>query len=344
MTALIIAIVIFLLIGKVMGWFKFGEEKTTAVTQEEVTEKVMIDVMGIAEDAAKTLLDKEGFTAYEIVHELNIDVQEGYVFEQSIKAGEIIPVDEPIKIKVSSGAEEIDVPDVKGLSDKQAKILLEDAGFKVVHSFEFSDSVEKDIIISQSPEGGAKAPAGSTVNIVVSNGNEIKLTTVPNITNIPESEAIKALYDAKLAPGNVTKENSDTIPQGSVIRQTVAANSEAEEGTKIDYVVSEGPAVVVKTYKASFSGNINNISYDFANGPVRVEVIYKLGNASYTVLSTSGLDAADKFPFDLSGSDEVTNLSGNTGSATFKVYDSNGADITNQFTGAVSVNHQEESN
>ena len=253
-TAVILAIVLMIVLGKVTGFFKFGKSKTDDTTAEEVGEIEMIDVTGYSEDAAVKLLVKEGFSEDKIVivTEENEEVQEGYVFDQNYKKGEMVDVNDDIELKVSAGAEAVEIPDVKDYDDNQACTILEEAGFKVVHGYAYDDEIEKDKCITTEPAAGSMAPKGSEVKVIISNGSEVKKVNVPNLGGLTEEKAKKSLEDAKLELGNVEHDYSDTVPEGQVMDQSPAANKEANEGDVIDITISDGPEK--KTYTAKVDG------------------------------------------------------------------------------------------
>ena len=188
--AVIIFVIVFIVIGNVMGWFKFGksEDKTTvaatatgtATTQEkEEVVREMIDVVGLRDRAAEKSLKDAGFFNIKIETVNDDKVQAEYVISQNYKKGDKLPESTEIVITVSLGAEEVTVPDVSTYTDEQATQVLKEAGFEVLHSYEFSDTVEKDKIIKTNPEKNTKAAKGSKVTLVVSNGKEVKTVKVP---------------------------------------------------------------------------------------------------------------------------------------------------------------------
>lgn len=255
-TAVIIAIIIIVVLGNVLGWFKFGSKKDdkNKITTEEVQSVAMLSVTGVSEEAALKMLSDAGFTNVKTEHVEDEKTQEGYVFEQSVKEGETIPADQEIVLKVSAGAEEVDVPDVKNYEDSQAVTILTEAGFEVSHAYEYSDDVEKDKVIKTDPEGGTKAAKGSKVIVTVSNGSEKKEVEVPNLGGLTEAQARDSLSSKKLSAGNVTHENSDSVAAGMVISQNPARGTTVTEGDSVDFVISDGPKA--KTYIASISGTI----------------------------------------------------------------------------------------
>ena len=99
---------------------------------------------------------------------------------------------------VSKGKEPATIPDVTGMSEDEAKKVLEDAGLKKGKvSKGYSDSVAKGNVISSSPIAGASGYyKGDSVDLTVSKGPE--KVTVPDVTGKSQDEAKKALEDAGL--------------------------------------------------------------------------------------------------------------------------------------------------
>ena len=341
--AVIIAIIIFVIIGNILGWFHFGSKnKNTTATSEATTEKVlydMQDVVGMTQLAAEKILKESGFSNITFVNEKNEDVKEGYVIRSNPEKGTKIAKDEAITVYVSAGAEEVTVPTVvgKGYSDDQATKILEEQGFKVTHSFEFDDEIEKDKIISQEPEGGSKAAKGSEVKIVVSNGSEVKKVEVPYVTGISESAASSSLKASKLSVGEVTHEHSDSVEKGLVISQSVSSGNEVSEGTTVDLVVSDGPAA--KTYTGVISGSVkNNNVAAYAGKEVTVTVYIIDGDGVHTAAATTASGESQTIPIDGS----VSGLSFNNGRVQVEAKDSEGNDVSADFSQSLTLTFSED--
>lgn len=325
----IIAIIIIVAIASVTGAFK-KDKKTTeepTVTEEIIT---MIDVVGMEEAEATKALDEAGI-AYEIEREYSDKFEEGLVVSQSILEGQTVEEDEKVKIVISKGIEEADVPDVVGKTPDEARTLLTAAGFVVEEDEEYDDEVEAGKIISQTPSGETKAAKGSTVTIVVSKGKEVKVATVPDLKKKTVTEAESALSEVKLKLGNVTQEYSDTIAEGKVIRQSIAAGTEVKEETAVDITISKGKEPKVKTYTATFSGSISNNGYDFEEGEaVYVKLTLKVGDATYEIISDYYQE--NSFPIQLSGLPAIEGLTSKNGTLSYSVQDENGTNITGSFS------------
>ena len=355
--AVIIAAIIFALVGSVMGWFKFGSKKdkdtteteTSTVTTETATEDTteasteeeiikMLDVEGYTLEKALKNLEDAGFTNVKTEEVFDAEVIEGYIVEQSVEARKEIHASDEIILKVSKGPEDFEVPDVVGKSVSEADELIKEH-FNPTHSYENSDTVEKDHIISQSVNGGEKLAGGSVITLVVSNGKEIKQAVVPNLYNMSEASAKQALTDAKLSVGSVTTEFNSEVAAGNVIRQSIAANTETTEGTVVDFVVSAGVKAV--TYTGNVSGSIICDDEGFLESldSVTVTVYIQDASGSHEVFSSNvGKDLAGT----INVSGKATGLSYNDGSVTYTVKDGAGNDISGRYTKNVSVTYNNE--
>ena len=307
-----------------------GDPTEDGSTDEDTSDKAtipMVNVVGLYKTAAEEELKKAGFTAYTIETATDDKVEEGYVISQSVDEGTAIPADEKIVITISEGKEDVEVPDVRGYSDDQATTLLTEAGFVVTHGYEYDDTVEKNKVISQSPEGKTMQKSGSTVKIIISNGKEVEEVKVPNLVGKSESKAADLLENAGLS-GKVSHANSDEVKKGQVISQDVLAGSSVEKGSTVGYVISDGPEKV--TYSVKFTGSITNSGFDFATfGNVTVNVTYTVGDATYKLYS--GAAGEDSFPLDIGSADPIGGLSQNSGTFAVTITDSDGIDVTSSF-------------
>ena len=339
-TAVILAIIVIVVLGKVMGWFNFGDKKDNSSENtdsgiEVVDELEMQDVVGLSETAAEKILSDAGFTNVRFEHESNPEV---YVFEQSANKGDFLKADAEIIIKVSAGADEIEIPDVTNYDDERAVTILQEAGFTVTHSFESNDDIEKDKVIRTEPAAGSMAEEGSKIILVVSNGAEEKTVEVPNLTGYTQAQAENTLASKKLTTGNITHENSDNVAEGYVIRQGTASGTEVPEGTAIDFVISDGPVTTEEkpvTYTANIKGTVTCNSEELLNQTFTVQVINSGGVA---VAQSQITVAATGQAYDVSNT--VANLSSQE-SFTINIIASDGSNVTGSFSQNVSTTYSE---
>ncbi|MBI5231656.1 MAG: Stk1 family PASTA domain-containing Ser/Thr kinase [Coriobacteriales bacterium] len=133
-------------------------------------EKVEVpDVVGKTDSEAAQILQDAGFALTLPKREFS-GKPEGTVLSQDPEGGSSQPKGSSITLTVSKGQQLIEVPNVEGKGQSNATAILEDAGFSVDISTEFSDTVSKGVVISQNPPAGVLIVKGKTVTIVVSKG------------------------------------------------------------------------------------------------------------------------------------------------------------------------------
>lgn len=251
--AILIVIVLLFLVTRLGGLFRSGTpgetESTVETTQEETTlgekQTIMPEVEGLAEDIARQKLRENGGLDMKIGdYEFSDTMKKGDVISQTPKAGEIIDKYSAVSVVISNGPEHPEIAlstlGLDSLTAETAKALLEGKGFIVNLQNQSSDTVESGKIISYSP---AKAKEGAVVTVIASTGPALaNPVTVPDLTGKTEEVGEELLADVGLVSGTVTKENSEQVPSGTIIRQTIAPNTQVEGGTAIDYTVSSGSA------------------------------------------------------------------------------------------------------
>jgi hypothetical protein len=68
-----------------------------------------------------------------------------------------------------------------------------------------------------------------------------KMIAVPSVVGMSQAEAASAITGSGLKVGNITSANSDTIPAGKVISQSLTGGSSVAQGTSVDLLVSLRP-------------------------------------------------------------------------------------------------------
>jgi serine/threonine-protein kinase len=116
----------------------------------------------------------------------------GIVVDQSPEAGRQ-PWGSKVSLVVSKGPDTVSVPSVAGMTLADAKDALRAAGFGVDTTTDYSDTVEKGMVIGSTPEGGSEAADGSAVVIVVSAGPRYKELTMPDVRNMSVGDATALL-------------------------------------------------------------------------------------------------------------------------------------------------------
>lgn len=150
-------------------------------------------VVGRSEvDARAAILDAQ-LTVGAISREFDEKVAQGDVISASPGPGAELKRGAPVALVISKGRQPIDVTSWVGKPADEATAALTKDGFTVASSQEFSESVPKGTVISQTPASGT-AYRGDTVTLVVSKGPP--LVQVPGVVGMQRNRATQELRKA----------------------------------------------------------------------------------------------------------------------------------------------------
>ncbi|MER7939027.1 Stk1 family PASTA domain-containing Ser/Thr kinase [Streptomyces sp. NPDC094458] len=136
------------------------------------------------------------------------------------------------------------VPSLLGQTQSAAEKRLADEGLDLKGvERAYSDTVKRGTVISSDPGSGERIRGNDAVKLVISRGPEI--VKVPDVESLALAEARRELKKTGLAPGMVTREFSEEIDRGKVIRTDPRAGTERHPDSAVALVVSKGSPVDV---------------------------------------------------------------------------------------------------
>ena len=153
-------------------------------------------IAGMTPDAASAALISAGLRVGTTSQSYSSTIASGMVVDGDPVAQTPVRRNSLVNIVISKGVQTVQLTSYVGLGGDQATNELTTAGFKVHSTFGYSDSVQAGHVISQSPAGGAVAPIGSDIAIVVSQGSATAF--VPNLYSLTQGAATAALENLGL--------------------------------------------------------------------------------------------------------------------------------------------------
>jgi serine/threonine-protein kinase len=205
---------------------------------------IIPDVKGRALDEAVSILEDAGFEVTTVAEE-NKDVQPNVVWSQTPEAGEALSEGGKVSIVYNPTNTPIPVPDLNGLTVDQARTALLNLGLTIGNiTFENSDVVPENRIISSNPPSGEQVLGGATIDLIVSQGSGV--VTVPNVQG-QSLQAARSLLEGEPFKFLITviEEPSTTMDSGRVTRTSPPIGTETTRGTTVTVYVSTGVAKVV---------------------------------------------------------------------------------------------------
>ncbi|MEP6649084.1 MAG: Stk1 family PASTA domain-containing Ser/Thr kinase [Lapillicoccus sp.] len=147
-----------------------------------------------------------------------------------------------VDLTVSKGQERYAAPGLVGTAGDAAQAARQAQHLVLGEAKEeFSETVAAGTVIAQDPAVGTSLKPAAAVAITVSKGRQP--IPVTDYTGKSADQAKKVLTDAGLTVKAGDAVNSDTVPAGSVVRQT-PPNGNLFKGDTVTIVVSKGPVLV----------------------------------------------------------------------------------------------------
>ena len=214
-----------------------GGTAVNLVVSAGVEQVKVPNVAGMTEADAILELEKAGLdVAVPVTREFSPDVAEGTVISSDPPASTAVAKGSKVVLIVSKGTQLVKVPDVRNMNRAQAEKTLTDALFKVAVTEGFSDTVQKNFVVSQRPEAGVSVDAGSTIEIVVSKGTAP--VRVPDVTNMTKEDATQDLEAMGL---KVIVSYVDSPDDGIVLNQSPLPGVEVVKGSTVTITVGKTP-------------------------------------------------------------------------------------------------------
>lgn len=234
-TVIAIAVAAAVLLGVIVNFVMSGGAK-----QVEVPE-----LLGMTLEEAVVFAEERGLKIDEenVEYEPSDEYEENQIMLQDPGVNQYMNPKKKIKVTISSGAEEADIP-VPSLVNKtyeEAVAELKELNLKAEKIDEPSDTVETGYVIKQSPSKGVKVSEGSSILLHVSEGKG-EQKEVPDLLG-ETLETARKLITASGFKLSITERES-TTSVGKVISQTPKAFEKLKEGEEVKIVVGIEPEIV----------------------------------------------------------------------------------------------------
>ncbi|WP_349826616.1 Stk1 family PASTA domain-containing Ser/Thr kinase [Brevibacterium litoralis] len=230
------------------GWFAVGAALLALVLTgmglwiyqmsrpAEVTHFELADLSNrTADDAEAYLLDVGLSVDREEV--ASDDVPNGQVVDTDPAAGSDVSAGSVVQLNVSTGPDNVDVPDVEGETESRARQLINDSGLVAgSNQEENSPDVEKGVVLETKPGSGTNLAIGTTVDLVLSSGQ----VTVPDVMGNDEESACATLEgDSYQLTCSTTEEETDEAEPGTVIDQSTDGGEDVDQGSTITLTIAK---------------------------------------------------------------------------------------------------------
>jgi serine/threonine-protein kinase len=190
-------------------------------------------VEGLTRQSARGRLRRAGFEIQER-RESNDTVPAGRAIRTSPPDGSTLEKGRTVTLLLSTGKEQVEIPDVTGQSFEEASSALQNRGFEVARNDQVTDDEEPGTVLKQNPGAGARVDKGSTVTLAVA--KEPQEVEVTDVTGETQGDAVQQLsqdgFEIDIQERAVDSQEGD----GVVIEQD-PAGGRARRGSTVTLVV-----------------------------------------------------------------------------------------------------------
>lgn len=249
--------------------------------------------------------NKDYAEAYEILSNLNLDVEKkelpngevevGKVFKQDPEAKSTVKEKSTVLLYVSTGKEKIKMPDYVGKDKEVVAALLKEKGFEKIEWIEEeSMDVPENQIMKQHPVKGEKViPEETTVFMYYSKGAQTIL--LGNLVGLSVGEAEYYLSSNGLKV-KIEESYSDTVEPGKVIAQSPKSSEEVKKGSEVVITISKGkdPATIPNDDKDEDEAPTNGENKINVNQKIEIDIPADSGNRNVQIFYTDAENAKEQ--------------------------------------------------
>ena len=221
-----------------------GGYLAVSLVVERAPEVTVPDVTGLGLSEALDGLAAQGLDLEVRAFVYSDDVPENRVVRQKPEAGRVVRGGRGVGVVLSRGPERHPVPDMRGLSLEDARILLEEAGLEPEVAVNVRRGPEGEVV-GQGVDPGRRLQRGVKVPVVVSSGPRPVLLRMPRLEGMPLNDALGALDDCGLRASRVDEVSlEDPSRQGRVVSQDPLGGFPVPRGGAVLITVAAAPRPV----------------------------------------------------------------------------------------------------
>ena len=199
------------------------------------------DIRGGGLATARERLMGAGLILGEIDSLLHPSVPEALIIGQSPLPGQVLRPESQVRVTVSLGPQLRSVPDVLGVTEDRAQVVLASSGFLVS-----KDTVEADLprgnVLEVFPPPDTVIPLPAEILMIVSTGPA--LVAMPLVLGLDREEALILLDSLGLMVSEIEEVFRFGRDQGVVVEQEPASEMELERGTEVRLKVGMSGGVI----------------------------------------------------------------------------------------------------
>lgn len=193
-------------------------------------------LVGKTVDQALRLMVEHDLALVQPKEQFSDKVPKGHIMTQLPYANALVKEGRRIYVTVSKGVELASVPNVRGMTLRDARLAMMRAGLTIGGvTYEQHDSVEANRVLTQSSPPGSELGYGSVCHVVLSRGPAT--IPIPDVRSLTLQQATEALHTSGFTIAPIVYRSSSAFVSNTVIDQMPGPDSTVVPGTTITLTV-----------------------------------------------------------------------------------------------------------
>jgi len=203
-------------------------------------EFVLPDIVNLPVRVAEKKMQEKGLNLKVTAEEYNPVFPVGTIITQMPEAGANVKKGTTVRVILSKGEASATVPIIKGMSLREAKLLIESAGFNVGDITWFEDEGFPDgVVVESYPAAGTVMKTNSQVQLVVNRLETDIKVNVPNFIGLDLAEAKKQAEERGILISQIDYRKDERMLPETVLSQSLAPGTRVSKWTEINLTVSQ---------------------------------------------------------------------------------------------------------
>jgi eukaryotic-like serine/threonine-protein kinase len=200
----------------------------------------MPNIIGIPVMVAQKKIEAKGLQLTVAAEEFDPIHIKGAIISQIPESGSKVKRGMTVRVTISKGAASSTVPNLKGISLREAKILIENAGLQMGEIVWFADEGFPDgVVIESNPPAGAVTKFNSEIQLVVNQLETQPMVNVPSFVGLDLAEAKKKAEESNVLIGQINYKKDNRMLPETVLAQSIAPGSRVKKWAEVNLTVSQ---------------------------------------------------------------------------------------------------------
>jgi beta-lactam-binding protein with PASTA domain len=200
---------------------------------------IVPDVLGVSEKQAVRFTDRVSLKLKVIRSEHNSEVPAGYVISQSPRANDNIKEGRTVSVVLSLGQKMQRVPELKGLSLRQGRIMLKRNKLRIGRVARIlTEGDAAELLTASTPAAGHELAEGEAVDVLVSVGGKKRSLLMPDLSGQDLLFIKEKLERLGFRVSSVRYEYQKGTYPNTIIDQSPVPGAQIREGDSIELVAA----------------------------------------------------------------------------------------------------------